>query len=117
MAATKKTYYPPKTFDDDLDGLARLCQSKGWAFSGVDVNQLATEAQAQRAERAEHDALEGRFASVHEAFGLAQAARYQHFSAVLNAARGAFRTDKAVMAELNLFKRSAKKAPAKKSGE
>lgn len=114
MATKKKTYYPPKTFDDDLDSLARLCQVQGWSFSGAEVGRLAAEAQAQRAERAEHDALEGRFAALHESFGLAQEARYRHFAAVLNAARGAFRTDKAVLAELDRFKRSAKKTAPKK---
>ena len=102
----KKTYYPPKTFDDDLEGLVLLFEEKGWVFSGVDVTALKTDQTEQRSERAVHDALEGKYLAEHERFGLAQEDRYQRFAAALNAARGAFRTDKAVMAELDRFKRS-----------
>ena len=40
--------------------------------------------------------------------------RYQRFSSALNAARGSFRTDKAVMAELDRFKRSCKRTKTAK---
>ena len=54
----------------------------------------------------------------HATFGSAQEARYQRFSAALNAARGAFRNDKVVTAQLAKFKRlaarSAKKTAAPK---
>ena len=42
----------------------------------------------------------------HAQFGSAQEARYPRFAAALNAARGAFRNDKAVSAQLAKFKRS-----------
>jgi hypothetical protein len=105
--AMKKTCYPPKTFDDALDALVRLFQAKGWAFTGVDVERLATDVDAQRAERAEHDTLQSQYVSVHETFGVSQEARYERFLAALNAARAVFRNDKAVMAELERFKRHA----------
>ena len=111
--AQKKTYYPAKTFDDDLDGFAKLFKSKGWSFSNIDGQQLVTDAVTQREERAEHDALESKYFHVHETFGIAQEARYQHFSAALNAARGAFRNDKAIMAELDRYKRSATRRTTK----
>jgi len=60
-AASKKTYYPAKTFDDDLTALANLFQEKKWTFSGVDVSQLQGDAAAQRSERSEHDAVESRY--------------------------------------------------------
>jgi hypothetical protein len=106
-----KTYYPPKTFDDDLAGLVNLYKAKKWAFSGVDLALLAKDVSAQRSERTSHDQLEAEFSHVHETFGQAQEQRYQRFSAALNAARGAFRNDKAVMALLDSFKRSTRRAP------
>lgn len=101
----KKTYYPTKTFDDNIDGLAKLYQDKGWAFSGIDGRRLLDDAAEQRKERAQHDALESQYFNLHESFGMAQEARHQRFAAALNAARGAFRDDKAIMAELSRFKR------------
>lgn len=106
----KKTYYPTKTFDDAVEGLAKLYQDKGWAFSGIDNRRLIKDAAEQRQERAEHDSVEGQYLHLHESFGLAQEARYERFSAALNAARGAFRGDKAAMAELDRFKREARPA-------
>jgi hypothetical protein len=102
----RRTHYPPKTFDDDLDALARLFQSKGWEFSGVDTAALIEGAEAQRAERAEHDMKESEFLALHETFGLAQLARYTLFVTALRAARAVFRNDKAVTAELDRFHRS-----------
>lgn len=109
MASNKKTYYPPKTFDDDYDALVQLFKDKKWAFSGVDLQQMDKDAVDQRAERKSHDALEAQFRGVHETFGEAQEARFSRFGAALSAVRGAFRKDKAVMAELERFKRSAKR--------
>jgi hypothetical protein len=113
--ASKKTYYPPKTFDDDLDGLVKLFETKGWSFSGVDLAALKTDRDAQRTERSDHDALEGKYLAAHESFGQAQEERYQRFAAALNAARGAFRTDKAATAELDRFKRSVTRTKTAKS--
>jgi hypothetical protein len=114
-ASTKRTYYPPRTFDDDLEALVKLFDQKAWAFSGVDLVKLGADATEQRTERLEHDALEGQYFAAHEKFGLAQEERYQRFAAALNAARGAFRSDKVAMAELNRFKRSFSRAKAKNS--
>ena len=114
--ATARTYYPPKTFDDDLDKLTKLFTSKGWSFSGIDLPKLIGSVKTQRDERATHDALEIQYQSLHTSFGLAQEDRYQKFASALNAARGAFRTDKVIMAELDKFKRSfvrAKRTPPK----
>lgn len=108
--ALKRTHYPPKTFDDDLDALARLFQSKGWEFTGVDTAALIEGAEAQRAERAEHDTKESEFLALHEAFGLAQLARYTLFITALRAARAVFRNDKVAMAELDRFRRSITRA-------
>ncbi|MBI5481473.1 MAG: hypothetical protein HY906_21625 [Deltaproteobacteria bacterium] len=107
--APKRTYYPPKTFDDDLAAFAALAKSKGWTFSGVDFGRIEADGPAQRQERSDHDALEGQYNRMHEAFGLAQEERYQRFAAALNAARGAFRNDKKTRAELDRFKRSVRR--------
>lgn len=88
--AFKKTYYPSKTFDDDIDAFSKLYQEKGWSFSNIDPKQLAKDAVDQRAERSTHDALESRYTHAHQTFGVAQEQRHVRFSAALKAARGAF---------------------------
>ena len=103
----KRTYYPAKTFDDDLDAFAQLAKTENWSFSGIDIAAIAQDSIDQRNERAAHDAAEGQFNKLHETFGLAQQARHERFAAALNAARGAFRNNKAVIAELERFRRSA----------
>jgi hypothetical protein len=102
-AAKKKTYYPAKTFDDALVALSQLMVKNSWAL--VDLSQLEKDAQEQREQRAKYDALRTQFLSEHEAFGVAQSQRYKRFAAALNAARGAFRDDKAAIAALLPFKR------------
>ena len=111
--ATKKTYYPTKTFDDDVERLANLFKEKGWSFSGVDVDLLLKDAQDQRTERSSHDKLESQYLATHETFGVNQEARHQRFSSALNAARGAFRNDKSVTVELDAVKRSVAKTAKK----
>jgi hypothetical protein len=111
----KRSFYPSKVFDDMLFALVQLLLAKGWSFPGSSTEQLAADAEAQRAERAEHDAEMGKFLALHETFGLNQEARYNRFVAVLEAARGAFRSDKAVMAELERFKRP--RGRPRKAGE
>jgi hypothetical protein len=101
----KRTVYPQKTFDDDLDALVRLIVDKGWAFPGLDLDRLATDVEEQRAQRAAHDALEGQYLAAHATFGLEQEARYRRFMKTVYALRGAFCSDKAVMAELDRFRR------------
>ena len=107
----KRTYYPNKTFDEDLNGFAQLATTEGWTFPGVDVAQIATDGADQRNERLQHDAAESQFDKLHETFGLAQQARYNRFAAALNAARGAFRNNKAVLAQLDHFRRSVRRTP------
>ncbi len=108
--ALKRTYYPAKTFDDDLESFADLVKSENWSMSSVDCAQLAQDAVQQRQERLQHDSAEVQFAKLHETFGLAQEARHERFSAALNALRGAFRNDKAVVAQLDRFRRSTRPA-------
>src|SRR5205085_143297 len=45
-AAKKRTYYPPKTFDDDLTGLVNLYGQKKWSFSNIDIKVLGKDATA-----------------------------------------------------------------------
>jgi hypothetical protein len=120
MAAAKKTgskkgqkghdtYFPAKTFDDDLVGLVTLMVKEGWSFSNVDLAQLQKDAQDQRQERLDHDALEGQYLKVHKKFGTDQAARHKRWSAALNAVRGAFKNDSHVLKQIDGFKRSVKR--------
>jgi hypothetical protein len=52
-----------------------------------------------------HDPQGVETVALYETFGVNQEARYERFLAALNAARAAFRNDKAVMAEIDRFKR------------
>ena len=101
----RKTYYPPREFDDKLAALAALLAAEGWELPGISAAQLAEEAAAQRSERGEHDARRREFLALHAEFGLAQRARYQKFIAALAALRGVFRDDKVVLAKLKEFTR------------
>jgi hypothetical protein len=103
--AHKKIFFPHKTFDDDLDAFSQLASAAGWTFSGVDRERIVLDASEQRAERARLDALVMELGRVRTEFALAQEARYQRFIAMLNAARGAFGRNQAVMAQLARFRR------------
>ena len=113
--ANAKTFYPQKTFDDDLVALVDLYTSSKWSFTNVDLKELKQDSLDQRAERQAFDALQAQYDKAHADFGAAQEARYQRFSAALNAARGAFRNDKTVTAQLAKFKRSSTRAPKAKA--
>ena len=102
---THKTFHPSKSFEDMLFSLVALLLAKGWSFPGAPTEQLAADAEAQLAERTAYEGLMGQFLAARETFGLNQEARYERFMAAIHAARGAFRNDKAVMAELDRFKR------------
>ena len=100
----KKTYYPPKSFDDAIDGFAELCRKNGWNFPSITAEQLHKDAIAQIEERKAHDKAEREFNALHETFGVNQELRHERFSKALNAARKLFADDKAVMAQLDEFK-------------
>ncbi len=63
---TKRTFYPPKSFDQDLLAFAPLAKDEGWHFSGVDLDQLARDAAEQSAQRAQYDCAEGQFNAIRE---------------------------------------------------
>ena len=109
----RKTYYPTKIFDDQLDALVKLYKSKGWTFSGVDLLALDKDSQTQRSERAVHDEVERSYLHTHETFGVSQEERHRRFSTAVRAARAAFKHDKGVMAELEQFKRPTTRRPKK----
>lgn len=106
----RRTYFPQKTFDDDLDAFAQLGASSGWVFTGVDFEQMKSDAVQQREERARFDAAELEFNRIRNEFGVAQEQRYQRFADALNAARGAFRRDKALLSQLDRFRRSSRRS-------
>ena len=105
--ATARTYYPPKTFDDDLVALVDVYTSRSWSFTNIDLTKLTQDSKDQRTQRQAYDAALAQFEAMHAQFGSDQEARYQRFGAALNAARGAFRNDKTVTALLAKFTRSA----------
>ena len=107
----KRTFFPPRSFDDDLESFVQLARDEDWHFSGVDLEKLAKDAVEQTNERAIHDNAEAHFRRLHEEFVLAQEARYRRFAAALCAARAAFQCNAKVMSRLERFKRSALKTP------
>jgi hypothetical protein len=120
VAELKKTFYPGKEFEDNLDGLAAVLVEEGWEVPGVSAALIAEDAAAQRAERTAHDALRREYLALHEEFGLAQLVRYKRFMAVLEALRGAFREDKVVQTKLKEFGRKVgrnRKAAEEPSGK
>ena len=113
----KRTFYPSRIFDDALEALVILFVAKGWLFPGIDIAQLQADVAAQRAQRIEHDTKQSEYLTLHETFGLEQLARYRRFIRALNAARGAFCEDKAVMAALERFTLSRSGRPRKTPAE
>jgi hypothetical protein len=71
----------------------------------VDLDQLETDVEAQRAERVELDKAQGEHRAQRERFAQAQDARYRRYASALAVIRSAFRNDEAVLAEIGRFKR------------
>jgi hypothetical protein len=105
MNRAKRTFYPPKTFDDDFLTFVRLARDESWHFSGVDFAQLETDVAEQSAQRAQFEAAEAHFNALRDEFAVAQEARYRRFTAALNAARSAFGFDAVVAKKLERFRR------------
>jgi hypothetical protein len=115
---TRPQYNPPRVFDDLQEALVFLILAKGWELTGVDLDQLETDVEAQRGERVELEKAKGELLAQRERFRQAQDARYRRYAAALAVARSAFRDDAAVLAELDRFKntsRRAKKASAEEA--
>lgn len=100
-----KIYSPPRTFDIDYAGLVKLARERNFIFSSVDLTRCEKDIAEQTAERAEHDAAEAKYREVHTKFALGQRERFVRFSQLLEAARGAFRSDPAMLAVLKKFNR------------
>ena len=105
IASKRRTYFPSKSFDDDLVALVDLFMKSRWVFSGVDLAQLREDAHLQRAERLAHDAAEAAWLKARKEFGVQTEARHQRYSAALATVRGAYRHDPGVTAQLAKFRR------------
>ena len=103
--ARNKTYSPQKTFGNDFEGLVNLLCSKNFTCSAVDIEQGKREALKQRTSQAEYDALKAAYLEAHERFMAEQEDRHKSYSRLLNAARGAYRDDPAMLAALANFQR------------
>jgi hypothetical protein len=100
-----KIYSPPRTFGIDYDRLVKFAREKSFVFSSVDLARCEQDVVDLHAERAAHDAAEATYRELHTKFALAQRDRYIRFSQLLEAARGAFRSDPAMLAVLKSFTR------------
>lgn len=99
----KRTYFPQRNFDDTFSAFVDMCVQNKWEFPGIPLKQLQESVKAQRLERSTHDALQLQYRKLHESFGVAQAQRYALFASALHAARGLFRDNKPVTAQLTRF--------------
>jgi hypothetical protein len=107
-----RTYFPSKSFDDDLVALVDLYEKNGWSFSGVDLDQLRNDSRLQRDERLAYDAAEAVWLKVKREFGVRTESRYLRYASALDTPRGAFRHNKGVTAQLDKFRRPrAKRSP------
>lgn len=100
-----RTFPVPRTFDNDLSSLVELLLSKNFSFSLVDILQCQKDAVAQREARARHDALQSEYLETHAQFAVDSCERYGRYVQLLNAARIAYRNDKAMMAALQKYTR------------
>lgn len=101
----KRTFPVPRTFDDSYSGLVELLLEKQFSFSLIDILQCKKDTADQRQARSEHDALEAEYRETHAQFAVESRERYGRFVRLLNAARAAYRDDKAMMAALEKYTR------------
>jgi hypothetical protein len=105
--AKNTVYYPSRTFDDSLAAFVDLMTANGWSFPNASAEELRADLEAQRGERSSLDLAKANWSKLEAEFLLNQQERFKRFSSVLHAARGAFRDDPAVMAQLEQFKRKS----------
>jgi hypothetical protein len=101
----KAIYSPPRTFAIDYAALVKLAREKNFVFSSVDLARCEQDVVEQNADRAEHDTAETKYREIHAKFALGQRERYVRYSQLLEAARGAFRSDPAMLAVLKKLSR------------
>jgi hypothetical protein len=99
----KRTFFPQRNFDDTFAAFVDMCVHNKWEFPGIPLKMLQDSVKAQRQERSAHDAMQLQYRKLHESFGISQAQRYALFASALHAARGLFRGNKPVMAQLARF--------------
>src|SRR5690242_2754676 len=102
---TKPIFAPQRSFADNYEGLVKMLLEKAFAFSHIDINKCLQDTIDQRAERANHDALQAKYQETHARFIVDQRERYGRYIRLLDAARAAFRDDKAMLAALRNFAR------------
>jgi hypothetical protein len=105
IVAVKKTYNPQKTFSTDLEGTVNFLVAKNFTCSVVDIEQLKQDVIKQHASKAAFEALKAAYLEARERFLEEQSERHMRYTQLLNAARGAFRHDKATLAALANFQR------------
>lgn len=103
--STKPTFAPQRSFADHYEGLVKMLMEKAFLFSHININQCLQDTIAQREERANHDALEAKYREAHARFAVNQRERFGRYIRLLDAARAAFRDDKAMLAALRNFAR------------
>lgn len=110
--ASNRIFYPQKTFCIDYEALVRVAVEKEFRFTAVDLAQCQQDIEEQRREQEEHDALEAKFREAHARFLLRQRDRYGRYIQLLDAARGTFRADLAMLAVLKRFNRKPRRRDA-----
>lgn len=102
--STRKIYYPQRNFDDTFAAFVDMCTLHKWEFPGIQLKALQDAVKLQRSERAAYEALTLQYRKVRYAFAQSQAERHALFCAALHAARGSFRNNHPVRAQLDRFR-------------
>jgi hypothetical protein len=102
--SNRKIYYPQRNFDDTFAAFVDMCTLHTWEFPGIQLTSLQDAVKQQRSERAAYEALALQYRKVRMAFAQSQAERHALFCAALHAARGSFRNNHPVRAQLDRFR-------------
>jgi hypothetical protein len=114
--AVKKVYNPQKTFSVDFEGLVNLLVEKDFTCSAVDIEECKKQVLKQRTSKAAFEALKASYVEAHARFLEEQSEHHMLYTRLLNAARGAFRHDKAMLAALANFQRKVtRRSPSDKA--
>ena len=116
MSKREVKYYPPKNFEEYLEGLAEMFAEKNWNYGGINSETIKKLAEEQKKEREEDLSKERVYKDYHILFLKNQFDRWNTFMRALEMARGDNRKNKTTLDALNKFakevERKREKAPA-----
>lgn len=109
MAKREVKYYPPKNFEEYLEGLANMFAEKNWSYGGITAEALKKLAEEQKKEREEDLSKERTYKDYHILFLKNQFERWNNFMRALEMARGDNRKNKTTLDAINKFEREVER--------